>query len=42
MEKSSKKAFQLFNTLNKNSQQFSSKVKQGVKLPKGVYEVHTS
>ncbi|XP_038719828.1 uncharacterized protein LOC120012477 [Tripterygium wilfordii] len=42
MEKSSEEAFDLFEILSENSQQFSSRGKQGLKLPRGVYEVHTN
>jgi hypothetical protein len=38
MEKSSEEAIELFETLSKNSQQFSSRGRQGLKR-KGVYEV---
>jgi hypothetical protein len=38
MEKSSEEAIELFETLSENSQQFSSRGKQGLK-GKGVYEV---
>jgi hypothetical protein len=39
MEKSSEEALELFKTLSKYSQQFSSKGRQGVKS-KGMYEVN--
>jgi hypothetical protein len=39
MEKSSEEAIELFETLSENSQQFSSRGRQGLK-EKGVYEVN--
>jgi hypothetical protein len=39
MEKSSEEAIELFETLSENSQQFSSRGRQGLK-GKGVYEVN--
>jgi hypothetical protein len=39
MEKNSEEAIELFETLSENSQQFSSRGRQGLKR-KGVYEVN--
>jgi hypothetical protein len=39
MEKNSEEAIELFETLSKNSQQFSSRGRQGLKR-KGIYEVN--